>query len=44
MQRERYNSNPRGQMVIVPNKVDDMAGAAAAAVLAIFTHSVQLYS
>lgn len=25
VQRERYNSNPRGQMVIVPNKVDDMA-------------------
>lgn len=24
-QRERYNSNPRGQMVIAPNKVDDMA-------------------
>lgn len=25
VQSERYNSNPRGQMVIVPNKVDDMA-------------------
>lgn len=24
-EKERYNSNPRGQMVIVPNKVDDMA-------------------